>query len=159
MTVATPPEQLSDAARAFLERGPHKLLIGEERVDGASTFETVDPSTGNAIAEVAQAGPDQVDAAVAAARAAFEDGPWASAPGAQRGALINRLAQLVGEHADELAELESLDNGKPVTLAKIVDVGATVAHFEYFAGWPTKIEGDVIPVRAPDTLCYTRKEP
>jgi acyl-CoA reductase-like NAD-dependent aldehyde dehydrogenase len=157
MTVAAPPDQLSDAARDFLARGPHKLLIGEDRVDGASTFETVDPSTGSAIAEVAQAGPEQVDAAVAAARAAFEEGKWSSAA-AQRGQAINRLAQLVAENADELAELESLDNGKPVTLAKIVDVGATVAHFEYFAGWPTKIEGDVIPVRAPDTLCYTRKE-
>src|SRR4029453_17847351 len=106
----------SDAARGFLSTGPLKLLIGEERVDGASTFETLDPSTGNVIAEVAQAGPEQ-------------------------------------------AELGALDNGKPVTLAKIVDVGATVAHYEYSAGWPTKIEGDVIPVRAPTTLCYTRKEP
>jgi acyl-CoA reductase-like NAD-dependent aldehyde dehydrogenase len=159
MTVATPPEQLSDAARGFLSNGPLKLLIGEERVEGASTFETLDPATGNAIAEVAQAGPEQVDRAVAAARAAFEDGPWASAPAAERGKLIQRLSQLVAENADELAELESLDNGKPVTLAKIVDVGATVAHYEYFAGWPTKIEGDVIPFRAPNTLCYTRKEP
>ena len=159
MTVATPPEQLSDAARSFLSNGPLKLLIGEERVDGVSTFETLDPATGNAIAEVAQAGPEQVDRAVAAARAAFEDGPWASAPAAERGKLIQRLSQLIAENADELAELESLDNGKPVTLAKIVDVGATVAHYEYFAGWPTKIEGDVIPVRAPNTLCYTRKEP
>ena len=175
MTVATPPEQLSDAARSFLSNGPLKLLIGEERVDGVSTFETLDPATGNAIAEVAQAGPEQVDRAVAAgraageagpggraptaARAAFEDGLWASAPAAERGKLIQRLSQLIAENADELAELESLDNGKPVTLAKIVDVGATVAHYEYFAGWPTKIEGDVIPVRAPNTLCYTRKEP
>src|SRR4051794_18201496 len=159
MSVATPPEQLSDAARGFLSNGPLKLLIGEDRVDGASTFETVDPATGNAVAEVAQAGPEQVDRAVAAARAAFEDGPWASAPAAERGKLIQRLSQLIAENADELAELESLDNGKPVTLAKIVDVGATVAHYEYFAGWPTKIEGDVIPVRAPNTLCYTCKEP
>ena len=83
ITVSAPPEQLSDAARGFLERGPHKLLIGEERIDGASTFETVDPSTGNAIAEVAQAGPEQVDKAVAAARAAFEDGKWATAPAAR----------------------------------------------------------------------------
>ncbi len=159
MPVAAPPEQLSDAARGFLSSGPLKLLVGEERLDGASTFETLDPATGNVIAEVAQAGPEEVDRAVAAARAAFEDGPWATAPAAQRAKLIARLAELVAQNADELAELESLDNGKPVKLAKIVDVGGTVAHYEYFAGWPTKIEGDVIPVRAPDTLCYTRKEP
>jgi acyl-CoA reductase-like NAD-dependent aldehyde dehydrogenase len=73
--------------------------------------------------------------------------------------VIERLAQLVEEHADELAELESLDNGKPVTYARVVDVGSSVNHLRYFAGWPTKIEGEVIPVRAPDTLCYTRKEP
>jgi acyl-CoA reductase-like NAD-dependent aldehyde dehydrogenase len=78
---------------------------------------------------------------------------------ADRGALLERLAQLVEENADELAELESLDNGKPVTYAKAVDVGSSAAHLRYFAGWPTKIEGEVIPVRAPDTLCYTRKEP
>ncbi len=78
---------------------------------------------------------------------------------ADRGALIERLAQLVEENADELAELESLDNGKPVTYAKVVDVGSSAAHLHYFAGWPTKIEGEVIPVPAPDTLCYTRKEP
>ncbi|HEV7362839.1 MAG TPA: aldehyde dehydrogenase family protein, partial [Solirubrobacteraceae bacterium] len=111
------------------------------------------------IAVVARAGAEDVDRAVRAARAAFEDGPWASMAAADRGALIERLAHLVEEHADELAELESLDNGKPVTYAKVVDVGSAAGHLHYFAGWPTKIEGEVIPVRAPDTLCYTRKEP
>jgi aldehyde dehydrogenase (NAD+) len=159
MTVSAPPDQLSDAARAFLAAGPLKLLVGDERLEGARTFETRDPATGQAVAEVAHAGPEQVDRAVAAARAAFQDGPWASAPAAERAKLIHRLSQLVAENADELAELEALDNGKPVTLAKLVDVGSTVAHLEYFSGWPTKIEGDVIPVRVPDTLCYTLKEP
>ena len=73
--------------------------------------------------------------------------------------LLNRLADLVEEHAQELAELESLDNGKPVAYARQVDVALTIAHFRYFAGWPTKIEGEVIPVGAPNMLCYTRKEP
>jgi aldehyde dehydrogenase (NAD+)/phenylacetaldehyde dehydrogenase len=76
-----------------------------------------------------------------------------------RGRRIAALARLVEEHADELAQLESLDNGKPVKFARAVDVAGTVAHLDYFSGWPTKIEGDVIPVRAPNTLCYTRKEP
>src|SRR3989454_365051 len=62
-------------------------------------------------------------------------------------------------HGDELAQLESLDNGKPVKFARAVDVASAVAHFEYFAGWPTKIEGDVIPVSGKDILCYTQREP
>jgi acyl-CoA reductase-like NAD-dependent aldehyde dehydrogenase len=161
MTIAAPPDQLSDAARSFLQKAHHDLVIGGERPGAADgrTFETLDPATGEPIAVVAHAGEEDVDRAVRAARAAFEDGPWASMSAADRGALIERLAQLVEEHADELAELESLDNGKPVTYAKVVDVGSAVGHLRYFAGWPTKIEGEVIPVRAPDTLCYTRKEP
>src|SRR6187551_1361543 len=115
MTVTAPPEALSDAARRFLE-GPKKLLIGGEwkaAADGA-TFESVDPATGEAIAAVAQAGTADVDAAVRAARAAFADGSaWRKLTTAARGQLLNRLADLVEEHAQELAELESLDNGKP----------------------------------------------
>ncbi|MGZ4150412.1 MAG: aldehyde dehydrogenase family protein [Actinomycetota bacterium] len=161
MTIAAPPEQLSDAARSFLQNAHHDLLIGGERPGAADgrTFETLDPATGEPIAVVAHAGAEDVDRAVRAARAAFEDGPWASMSAADRGGLIERLAQLVEENADELAELESLDNGKPVTYAKVVDVGSSAGHLRYFAGWPTKIEGEVIPVRAPDTLCYTLKEP
>ena len=161
MTIAAPPEQLSDAARHFLQNSHHDLLIGGERMGAADgrTFESLDPATGEPIAVVAHAGAEDVDRAVRAARTAFEDGPWASMSAADRGALIERLAQLVEEHGEELAELESLDNGKPVTFAKVVDVGSSANHLRYFAGWPTKIEGEVIPVRAPDTLCYTRKEP
>ena len=161
MTIAAPPEQLSDAARHFLQNSHHDLLIGGERMGAADgrTFESLDPATGEPIAVVAHAGAEDVDRAVRAARTAFEDGPWASMSAADRGALIERLAQLVEEHGEELAELESLDNGKPVTYAKVVDVGSSANHLRYFAGWPTKIEGEVIPVRAPDTLCYTRKEP
>jgi acyl-CoA reductase-like NAD-dependent aldehyde dehydrogenase len=78
---------------------------------------------------------------------------------AERARLIHALADLIEEHTDELAELESLDNGKPVGLAKIVDVRLAVEHLRYFAGWPTKIVGETIPVSWPSTLCYTRKEP
>jgi acyl-CoA reductase-like NAD-dependent aldehyde dehydrogenase len=161
MTIAAPPEQLSDAARSFLQNAHHDFVIGGERPGAADgrTFETLDPATGEPIAVIAHAGAEDVDRAVRAARGAFEDGPWASMTAADRGALLERLAQLVEENADELAELESLDNGKPVTYAKVVDVASSAAHLRYFAGWPTKIEGEVIPVRAPDTLCYTRKEP
>jgi len=160
-TLTPPPDAVSEAARAFLAVSHHDLLIGGERPGPAEgeTFESLDPATGQTIAVVAQAGPRDVDAAVHAARAAFTDGPWPALAAADRGQLLHRLADLVEANTDELAELESLDNGKPVGLAKAVDVAQAVNHFRYFAGWPTKIEGEVIPVRAPATLCYTRKEP
>src|SRR5688572_4005491 len=162
MTVTAPPDALSDAARAFLG-SPKQLLIGGSWTAAADgrTFESLDPSTGEAIAEAAQGGAEDVDAAVRAARAAFEDGsPWRKLPAPARGQLINRLADLIEEHAQELAELESLDNGKPLAYALGVDVALTVAHFRYFAGWPTKVEGEVIPVGGGDGMfVYTRKEP
>jgi acyl-CoA reductase-like NAD-dependent aldehyde dehydrogenase len=160
MTTATLPDALSDAARDFAT-GPHRLIIGGDRPEAADgrTFDTVDPATGQTIAAVPQAGPEDVDRAVAAARTAFEEGPWTKLPPAQRGLLLTKLAELVDAHADELAELESLDNGKPLGYARNVDVRATVAHLHYFAGWPTKIVGETIPVSWPNALCYTRKEP
>jgi acyl-CoA reductase-like NAD-dependent aldehyde dehydrogenase len=160
MATATLPAELSDAAREFVSRS-HELLIGGERVPAADgrTFETLDPSTGRPIAEIAHASAEDVDRAVTTARQALEDGPWASAPAAERGRCLERLAGLVEEHADEIAEIESLDNGKPVVMAKVVDVAASAGHLRYFAGWPTKIVGEVIPVEQPDMLCYTRKEP
>jgi aldehyde dehydrogenase (NAD+) len=161
MTVTAPTDSLSEDARKFLE-GPLNLLIGEEQVparDGR-TFETVDPSTGDAIGQVAHAGPHDVDAAVQAATAAFAHGSkWRKAPASERSRLLNRLADLIEEHGQELAEIESFDNGKPVAYARQIDVPLTVAHFRYFAGWPTKIDGEVIPVGAPNMHCYTRKEP
>jgi len=141
-------------------RAPTQPFIdGDFRGTSGGRIALVDPATEQNWCEVASAGEADVDRAVRAARAAFEDGPWASMAAADRGRLIERLAQLVEEHADELAELESVDNGKPVTYAKVVDVPSSVGHLRYFAGWPTKIEGEVIPVAAPETLCYTRKEP
>src|SRR4051795_13136349 len=126
MTTAALPEALSAAAREFAA-GPHSLLIGGERPDAADgrTFETVDPSTGQTIAEVAHAGAEDVDRAVQAARAAFE-GKWRKLPAAARTGLMLKLADLVEQHSDELAELEALDNGKPIGMAKAVDVRLTV---------------------------------
>jgi len=160
MPTAALPEQLSNPAREFVQR-EHALLIGGEHVAPADgrTFDVEDPATGQTVARAAHGGAADVDAAVGAAREAFENGPWATAPAAEREHVLRTLADLVDGHADELAQLESLDNGKPVGLAKAVDVAGTANHLRYFAGWPTKIEGDVIPVRQPDMLCYTRKEP
>jgi acyl-CoA reductase-like NAD-dependent aldehyde dehydrogenase len=160
MSVTTLPEQLSAAAREFAGR-PHGLLIDGERTPAADgrTFETVDPANGRAITAVAQAGADDIDRAVRAARTALTDGPWAEASAADRARLINRLAELVEAHGEELAELESLDNGKPLKLARIVDVASAVAHLRAFAGWPERIFGTTVPVHQPGMLCYTRKEP
>jgi acyl-CoA reductase-like NAD-dependent aldehyde dehydrogenase len=154
------PDALGDAAREFIASG-HGLLIGDERPQAADgrTFATLDPASGGEIATVPQAGAEEVDRAVAAARAAFEGGPWASMASSERSRLINALADALDERAQEIAEIESLDNGKPVKLARFVDVAGTVAHLRYFAGWATKIEGSVLPVTAPNMLCYTRREP
>ncbi len=160
MSVTTLPEQLSDASRAFAAR-EHLLLIDGERVPAADgrTFQTIDPATEKPIAEIAHAGTEDVDRAVGAARRALEQGPWSKAPAADRARLINRFADLIEEHASELAELEALDNGKPVKLARIVDVNQTIAWLRHFAGWAERIHGDVIAVRNPGTHVYTRKEP
>ena len=152
--------KLSDASRAFVERGPGKLFIGNEWVEAADgrSFDTEDPATGEVITSVAHAGAEDVDRAVKAAAAALE-GPWAQMPAHARGLLMHRLADLMAQNADELAELEALDNGKPVAYAKAVDVAGAVAHLQYYAGWPTKIEGETIPVSWPNAFVYTLKEP
>ena len=157
---ASLPDALGDAARAFLS-SPQRLLIGAERTEAADgrTFATLDPATGREIAQVPQAGAQDVERAVQAARAAFTDGPWATMPAAGRERLMHALADAIEAHADELAQIESLDNGKPVGLARYVDVNGAIAHLRYFAGWPTKIEGGVLPVAAPNMHCYTRREP
>ena len=96
--------------------------------------------------------------AVGAARAAFEHGAWRKMPASARGGLLNRLADLIERHTDELAALEALDNGKPFGVAKAVDVAATVACYRYFAGWADKIHGRAVPIDG-DFFCYTRLEP
>jgi acyl-CoA reductase-like NAD-dependent aldehyde dehydrogenase len=158
-TSAALPDALGSAARDFISQ-THRLLIGAERPEAADgrTFATLDPATGQEIAQVAHAGPEDVDRAVASARAAFAEGPWGSMPAAGRERLMHALAQAVEDRAQELAQIESLDNGKPVGLAQYVDVAGTVGHLRYFAGWSTKIEGNVLPVSAPNMLCYTRRE-
>ena len=159
MTTAT-AAQLSDSPRVFIEAAPHKLLIGGEWVDSASgeTFETIDPATGDVICAVARAGAEDVDRAVQAAQAALE-GEWGQMPASGREKLMHELAALVDKNAAELAELEALDNGKPVTFARAVDVAGTAAHLRYYGGWPTKIEGETIPVTWPNAFVYTLKEP
>src|SRR3954466_14798772 len=154
--------EIADPVREFLAADTHELLIDGERAaaaDGA-TFDTPDPSTGERLATGSQGGAEDAHRAGAAAPRAFEHGSdWRKMSAADRGRRIAALAQLIDAHADELAQLESLDNGKPVKFARAVDVASTAAHLDNFAGWPTKIEGDVIPVSAKDVFCYTQREP
>src|SRR5579859_5433395 len=146
--------------QAFLQR-PLKMLIGGKWVEAASgkRFKTVNPATGEVLAELAEGDAEDINRAVAAARQAFEHGPWQKLMPAQRGQLLWKLADLVEQHADELAMLETLDNGKPIKYSRAADVPLTADHFRYFAGWATKLEGDTIPVSVPNMLTYTLREP
>jgi aldehyde dehydrogenase (NAD+) len=136
-----------------------KLLINNRWIPSESgeSFATVNPSTGEEICQVAAADALDVEKAVQAARKAFEGGPWRKMHASERGQLLHRLADMIERHADELAQLESLDNGKPVSVARRVDVAKTVACYRYFAGWADKVQGQTIPIDG-DFFCYTRRE-
>ncbi|MGA2396321.1 MAG: aldehyde dehydrogenase family protein, partial [Candidatus Lustribacter sp.] len=136
-----------------------QLLIGGEWVDAASgkTFETRNPATEDLIANVAQAGPEDADRAVRAARAALE-GPWGTMRAAERSRLLFKFAELVRERQEEIIALESLDGGKPISSVRRQDYPAMLDCLEYYAGWPDKIMGDIVPVR-PDALTYIDRIP
>jgi aldehyde dehydrogenase (NAD+) len=137
-----------------------QLLINNRWVPAQSgkTFATVNPSTGEDICQIAEADAADVEIAIKAAREAFDHGPWRKAAASHRGRLLTRLADLIEANADELAALESLDNGKPFAVAKAVDVAATAGCFRYFAGWADKVHGKTIPIDG-EYFCYTRHEP
>jgi aldehyde dehydrogenase (NAD+) len=137
-----------------------KLLINNQWTEAASgrSFATINPSTGEEICRVAEADTEDVDRAVKAARHAFERGPWRKMAAAERGRLMNKLADLIEKHADELARLEALDNGKPYRMALAADLPLTVACYRYFAGWADKVQGRTIPISG-NYFCYTRLEP
>src|SRR5258708_1021099 len=137
-----------------------KLLINNQFVPSqtGATFPTINPATGVEIAQVAEAGAADVDKAVKAARNAFERGAWRKMSATDRGRLLYRLADLIEKNADELARLETLDNGKPLAVARAADVNLTIACFRYYAGWADKIQGKTIPIGG-KYFCYTRLEP
>src|SRR6202167_250055 len=145
---------------------PRKLFINGQWVDAASgkTFETPNPATGETLARVAEGGAEDVDRAVRAARKAFDEGPWGSITPSERGRIIWRIGDLILEHAEELAQLESLDNGKPYAVALGADVPLAADLFHYMAGWATKIEGNSINISVPympgaNFHSYTLREP
>jgi aldehyde dehydrogenase (NAD+) len=138
-----------------------KLLINNRWVESESgkTFATINPATGEEICQISEADQADVEKAVKAARTAFHNkSPWRRMSAAERGRLLNRLADLIEENAEELARLESLDNGKPVAVARAADLPLTIACYRYYAGWADKIQGKTIPI-AGDYFCYTRHEP
>jgi aldehyde dehydrogenase (NAD+) len=137
-----------------------KLLIDGKWVNSASgkTFETINPATEEVIAEVAEGDAVDIDLAVKAARRAFDSGPWRKMDARDRGRLMYRLADLIEENIDELAEIETLDNGKPLAEARNGDLPLVVDTIRYYAGWADKIQGATIPVRG-NYFTYTRKEP
>jgi len=139
---------------------PGRLFIGGEWEDAASgeTFEVIDPARAEVLTEVAEAGVEDVDRAVRAARDAFEGGEWREMSPRARGRLLWKLAERLEERKDEIARVETLNNGKPLFESGI-DVAMTIQTFEYYAGWTTKIEGETIPVSVPFQFNYTLREP
>lgn len=164
VSIAAQPSP-SPAVAAFLKRKP-QLFIGGEWVDAASgrTLDVVDPATATRVSSIADAGKSDVDRAVAAARAAFEQGPWPAMLPVQRQALLWKLSDLIEANAAELAELESIDNGKTRFMASIIDVPSTRDYFRYMAGWATKIQGNTFQTSifagpGPKFHTYTQREP
>jgi phenylacetaldehyde dehydrogenase len=145
---------------------PRQLFINGHWVDAASgrTFETPNPATGETLAHIAEGDAEDINRAVRAARAAFDDGPWSRMTPSERGRIIWRIGDLILEHVDELAQLESLDNGKPYLVAQAADVPLAADLFHYMAGWATKIEGNTINISVPympgaNFHSYTLREP
>ncbi|MGH2805687.1 MAG: aldehyde dehydrogenase family protein [Actinomycetota bacterium] len=136
-----------------------KLVIGGKRVDAVSgdTFEVIDPSTGQAFAEVPRGGVEDVDAAVAAAREAFEDGRWRNLRPGKRTEILFKLAELIKRNAIELTQLEAMDVGKPVAIAS-AEMWVAGDVFRYYAGWPTKFFGETNQ-SDPDSFIFTLREP
>src|SRR5579864_8422061 len=139
---------------------PGQLLIDGQWVDGSKKFDTINPATGEVLAQIAEASAGDVDRAVAAARKAFEDrtGPWRKMSASERGRLIWKLADLVEKNIDELAELETLDNGKPIFESRYVDMPMVVDVLRYYAGLATKIHGDTVNTFN-NAFTYTLREP
>src|SRR5512132_1424300 len=159
-------EILPDKRVTSFVKEHRKLLIDGQWVDAASgaTFPVYNPATGGVIAHAAEGDKNDVDRAVKAARRAFESGPWPRLSPSERGRLVWKLGDLILENLEELAELESLDNGKPITVARAADVPLAADLFHYMAGWATKIEGNTIPLSVPYARgvkfhAYTLREP
>ncbi len=156
MATATEPRRKATSGRSFQTR----MLIDGQWRDSLSgkTFATINPATEEVIAEVAEGDKADIDLAATAARKAFDSGPWRTMDARDRGRLLLKLADLIEANFDELAELETLDNGKPISESRNADLPLVIDCLRYYAGWADKIHGQTIPIRG-NYFCYTRKEP
>jgi len=158
MATATASSPRASSSRVQIKQT--KMLIDGKWVDSVSgkTFETLNPSTGEVIARVAEGDKADVDKAVKAARRAFDEGPWRKMNARERGKLMTKLAERMEDNIEELAALETLDNGKPIRDSRAADLPLAIDCYRYYAGWADKVEGKTIPINGP-YLCYTRHEP
>lgn len=164
LVLEAPLTKIGAAARKFLSK-PKQLLIDGKWINACSgkTFHVFDPATGDTIASVAEGEATDIDLAVKAARKAFS-GPWSKLTPSERGKIIWKIGDLILANLDELAELESLDNGKPLAIARVADVPLAADLFHYMAGWATKLEGHTIPISVPYApgakfFAYTKRDP
>jgi phenylacetaldehyde dehydrogenase len=160
MAVSDTAIQIAPEVKQFVGE-TRKMLIDGKWVEAASgkTFPVYNPATGEVMAHVAEGDKEDIHRAVVAARRAFDSGPWRKMTPSERGRLIIKLAELIEGHSEEFAQLESLDNGKPLTIARVADIPLSVDMFRYMAGWATKIEGNTIPISAGNYFAYTLREP
>lgn len=156
MTTATTQTLTTESAQAFAT-SVHGGFVNGERVESTGPrLVTVDPSTGADITSVADSGAALVDSAVRSAADAF-DGAWGALLPGQREAALHRFADLIEANAAELAEYDAFEGGKPVSYVEAVDLPLAVEQFRYYAGWPTKLTGSVVPVNTPDSHVYTAR--
>ena len=165
MGIAVSPITIDSRVSDFIAK-PLKMLIDGKWVSAVSgkTFPTYNPATGEILAQIAEGDEQDIDLAVKAARKAFYSGPWSRMTASDRSKLIWKLADLLEQHLEEFATLETLDNGKPLTVARAADVPLAVEMFRYMGGWATKLEGTTIPLSVPYTPganyhAYTLREP
>jgi phenylacetaldehyde dehydrogenase len=165
MNAAVDILSLNPQVRRFIGQPRQALIDGRwQSAQGEETFDVFNPATEEVIARVADCKKADVDLAVAAARKAFDSGPWPNMSPSQRGKILWKIGDLILENLEELAQLESLDNGKPISVARAADVPLAADLFHYMAGWATKIEGNTISLSVPYTPgaeyhAYTRREP
>ncbi|MBU5266752.1 aldehyde dehydrogenase family protein [Virgibacillus proomii] len=157
--MVTSQMELKPNVKAFLDQEVGLYINGEyTSAKSGQTFPVYNPATEEVLAEVSEAQAEDVDLAVYAARQAFEGGEWPKLSAAERSHLIYKFADLLEAHKEELAQLETLDNGKPYQVALEDDIAGTIEHFRYYAGWATKVLGQTVPI-SPDYLNYTIHEP
>jgi aldehyde dehydrogenase (NAD+) len=151
---------MQSEVKSVLDALPTGILIGGEWTEAANgkTFATIDPGTEEPILDIAEADASDIDAAVRAARTALEQGPWPAMTGAERGRLLRKLADIIRERFGEIALIETIDAGKPLSATKRMDIPAAIDCLEFYAGWADKISGEVVPLRS-DALTFVKRVP